>query len=676
VGEPAVVNAPNGRLTVNGNGCTSTVNGVTAPMTTNTTTKIQINGTAMADKVIIDLLPGTFGQKIFSNMGGITIDFVAASGGADVVMIRGSSNPDTFKFASAASGEIYADLTGDKTADIKIMPGAGAVALTASMGAGADTVLANPAAADLTGFAGVMNITVAELATALIAYGGAGMDRFTGGLGNDTFYGGDEDDTFNMAVMTDGADIYQGDSGSDTVNYGNRTAPLTVDVGPATPTAFGTIDLGATPALFGAGGMLDTNPILINVDSGTDVMVTFAAPVGPMDVVAQINAACTTATEPCVAGLTGKNYLKIATTSTVANMGTVEIKSVASGVDGALGLTQAVVSTTDDADDGLGGENDDVRSTTENITGGTNNDILFGDAAKNTIKGGLGDDTLEGGANTCMNLMSADGDSLQGENGDDTFYVPQANCFAVLAGGMGTNDVAIFSGRFGDVSLSNDTVANDGEGTVMEKGNIGSDIESITGGYGNDTLTGGANADSFNGGAGNDFLVGGGGDDAFVGGPGADTFNGGAGFDSVSYSTYLMAAPVTATLCVTTMTTVSAIDTACGARDDGSTENDQIANVERVVGGAGDDSMTAASTATDTTFEGGAGVDTLNGAGGNDILYGDLGDDQLFGFGGDDSLDGGGGDDRLNGGNGDGDICTNDAADVMGTRRVACELGG
>src|SRR5262245_29394495 len=51
--EPAVINAPNGRLTVNGNACTSTVNSVTAPMITGTTTKILINGSSGDDKVII-----------------------------------------------------------------------------------------------------------------------------------------------------------------------------------------------------------------------------------------------------------------------------------------------------------------------------------------------------------------------------------------------------------------------------------------------------------------------------------------------------------------------------------------------------------------------------------------------------------------------------------------------
>jgi Ca2+-binding RTX toxin-like protein len=261
---------------------------------------------------------------------------------------------------------------------------------------------------------------------------------------------------------------------------------------------------------------------------------------------------------------------------------------------------------------------------------------------------------------------------LLGEAGDDTLYVPLTDCAATLSGGAG-NDTVDFSGRHRPLSLSNDAAANDGDGVSMERATIGSDIEIVVAGYGNDVLSGAASADTLKGGAGDDFLSGGAGDDLLIGGTGSDAFNGGSGFDTVSYADYGPSAPVMVTLCVTSATSVTLIDAGCGNRNDGFGENDQIANVERVLGGAGDDVMQAASSAAvDTTFEGGAGGDMLGGGGGNDFLWGDAGDDQLSGGAGDDSLDGGGDDDSLNGGAGQGDVCVNDSDDSM--PRTACEL--
>jgi len=81
--------------------------------------------------------------------------------------------------------------------------------------------------------------------------------------------------------------------------------------------------------------------------------------------------------------------------------------------------------------------------------------------AKNTIKGGGGDDRIAGGARACDGLVAADGDVLQGEAGDDVFYVPVSNCFATLSGGAGDN-TSNFSGRSAGVSISNEGMANDG----------------------------------------------------------------------------------------------------------------------------------------------------------------------------------------------------------------------
>ena len=671
--DTAVISAPNGKLSVNGNPCNSLINGVSAALTTSTTSKIVVNGSSNTDKVIIDLLPGSFGSKIFSSTGGITIDFAGTAGGADEVMVRGSAASETVKFVtSAAMTETYVELNGDKTADLKIMPASG-VTLTASMGAGSDLVLGNSTA--LTGFAGTNNISVIALTSPLIAYGGAGGDTFLGGDGDDFFYGGDGDDTFKSAATDDGSDTFQGDLGSDTVDYSNRMSGVSADIGPATPTIFGTLDLGSDPTLWGNASTITSDYLDIYADGVHVGPVWFTAVAGPSDVVAQVNQACTAAGGACVATLSGANKLAIATTTPVAMMGSIEIMmSTASTL---LGVAPSMVTSDADADDGLPGENDDIRPSTENILGGSGNDLLIGDTGKNLLKGGPGDDILEGGATnstSCANFVVAQADALFGEAGDDTLYAPLTNCSASLSGGAGA-DTVDFSGRHRALTLSNDAAANDGDSISMEKATIGSDVEVVVGGYGHDVLSGAAAADTLNGGAGNDFLSGGAGDDTLLGGTGSDVFNGGMGFDTVSYANYAASAPVDATLCVTAATTLAAIDSACGSRNDGSSENDQIANVERILGGAGNDRMQAATSANvDTTFEGGAGDDMLSGAGGNDFLWGDADNDQLSGGAGDDMLDGGGGDDTLNGGPGEGDVCINDPADTTPQRRVACEL--
>ena len=58
--------------------------------------------------------------------------------------------------------------------------------------------------------------------------GGAADDSITGGPGNDRESGGLGHDTFKQGAVGDGADRIDGETGTDTVDYGLRTGPLTV----------------------------------------------------------------------------------------------------------------------------------------------------------------------------------------------------------------------------------------------------------------------------------------------------------------------------------------------------------------------------------------------------------------------------------------------------------------
>jgi Ca2+-binding RTX toxin-like protein len=78
--------------------------------------------------------------------------------------------------------------------------------------------------------------------------------------------------------------------------------------------------------------------------------------------------------------------------------------------------------------------------------------------------------------------------------------------------------------------------------------------------------------------------------------------------------------------------------------------------VATVLGGDGDDVLTANSPANGTILDGGDGNDTLSGGSHDDILNGGEGNDTLEGIGGDDRLDGGPGADTLRGGLQDDDL--------------------
>ncbi len=128
--------------------------------------------------------------------------------------------------------------------------------------------------------------------------------------------------------------------------------------------------------------------------------------------------------------------------------------------------------------DGAGGDGDDA------LHGASGWDLLAGDAGNDTVSGDEGNDTLAGGSENDLLEGGTGQDRMQGDDGADT-----------LQGGEG-----------------GDTLT----------GGIGTD--SLDGGASDDELQGGAGADTLQGGEGNDLLWGGVGPDQMLGGAGADTF--------------------------------------------------------------------------------------------------------------------------------------------------------
>ncbi|MDX2012577.1 MAG: calcium-binding protein [Myxococcaceae bacterium] len=268
------------------------------------------------------------------------------------------------------------------------------------------------------------------------------------------------------------------------------------------------------------------------------------------------------------------------------------------------------------ANDGEPAEGDDVRDDLEIVVGSSGGDTLTCSITTGcTLRGGPGDDTLTGNSGA---------DTLEGEAGDDVLR-PGTGADTLL-GGAGV-DTVTYSDRTGavTVTLGAPGVASTGNGAAMEGDSL-TDLENVVGGSGADTLTGNSLANRLTGGAGADTLSGGDGDDVFDEGAaanGADVIAGGGGIDRVDYSAR------------TTALTVSLDGT---ANDGAASEGDDVeADVERVDGGSGNDTLTGNADANE--LNGNGGDDTLSGLGGRDVLSGGPGNDSLAGGEGDDILE-------------------------------------
>jgi len=227
------------------------------------------------------------------------------------------------------------------------------------------------------------------------------------------------------------------------------------------------------------------------------------------------------------------------------------------------------------------------------LAGGEGDDELFGGPGDDILRGGPGDDVLRGGP------------------GDDELW-----------GGEG-HDVA----DYGEATARVEVVLPEGRATGASGNDTLSEIEGIAAGAGDDLLIG-DEADNE--------LRGAEGDDVLVGGPGDDTLDGGPGQDTADYSF----APTGVT-----------VDLGSGEATDASGGSDTVTDVERVLGGLGDDLLRGDGRA--NVLLGGPGDDDLHGGGGADRLFGDAGDDLLEGGRGNDVIRGGPGDDRVGGGPGD-----------------------
>jgi Ca2+-binding RTX toxin-like protein len=284
------------------------------------------------------------------------------------------------------------------------------------------------------------------------------------------------------------------------------------------------------------------------------------------------------------------------------------------GVNGALQVSDIQTGSSTFGFDIVG------QAAVNSLAGGVGADRIYGAAGDDLLSGFLGDDQLFGAAGN---------DRLRGEGGVDTLFGGDGNDVLsggssgdVLDGGDGYDYASYATATTGVTVFMGGAYLNTGEAVgdsyVSIEGVMGSAFADLIGGTnGGDALRGEDGNDWLLGGDGGDFLVGGAGNDVMEGGLNRDVMDGQSGDDVASYRQ--------ATEGVTVWFTNSGMN-------QGEAYGDQIVNVENLWG---------------SDF-----ADTLKGDDNSGQVYGFAGADTLDGLGGDDSMNGGAGGDTITGGAG------------------------
>jgi hypothetical protein len=192
-----------------------------------------------------------------------------------------------------------------------------------------------------------------------------------------------------------------------------------------------------------------------------------------------------------------------------------------------------------------------------------------------------------------------------------------------------------------DLGPGNDTV----EFTGTYPGSTRIDVPlTVNAGGGHDEIEGGTAGDVVRGGDGNDEIFTFGGADLIIPGYALDQVVGGDGADTLSYED--RTEPVAAEAGFSADNGSANDESACCG-----TSRDFIQEIERLKGGAGDDTLRAYTGGPQAaSIAGGAGADWIYGGTEADTLIGEAGDDHIEGGGGTDAIDGREGADALYGG--------------------------
>nr|WP_235602472.1 Hint domain-containing protein [Sulfitobacter pontiacus] len=291
----------------------------------------------------------------------------------------------------------------------------------------------------------------------------------------------------------------------------------------------------------------------------------------------------------------------------------------------------------DDKDTLIGGAGDDT------IDGGDDADYIDGGDDDDVIEGGIDNDTIYGGSgnDTITDVQGAD--EIYGGDGDDLIEAG-IDTFSDYA-----NDQPTVGGRPNPFFNSGDPNKDDGRDFV----DGGSGNDTIRTGDDSDTIYGGTGDDSINAGIDDDEVYGDDGDDSIIGSHGSDSLYGGEGNDTIygGFGNEPIAGYEGEEVDATDPQPNNGKDyIEGGAGNDvlyGEDDNDTIlggADDDYIDGGIDDDSLDGGDG--DDTIVGGQGDDTIVGAAGNDSMRGDAGRDTFTNVNGGDTIDGGAGTDE------------------------------
>jgi len=612
-----------------------------------------INGGASGD-----VLQGDFGNDTLRGNGGN--DIITGGPDNDTYITPALDGADTFQGSSGIDTVDYTGRTAGVVVDETTLGGDGQSGENDSIASDVDNITGGAGNDQLVG-SGLPNVI----------HGAGGNDTITGGLNNDTLDGGANNDIF-LTPTNDGADVYTGGTGVDTITYASRPANVTVS-----------LPLGAGDGQAGENDSVSSDMEDVIGGNGNDTLIGTSASKLLGNGINTLNGGPGNDT---ITGAGANDTLIGGPDNDTFRMGTTA--DGADVIDGGPGVDLAdysqrtadlTITLASGADDGAAGEGDNLVNI-DNVNTGSGNDHVTGNILANTINLNDGNDTvssptldgadlIEGGAGVdtmdyslrsvglfvLLDTVANDGqpgeddnvlpdvevvlggsgsDRLIGGNGPNTLSGGGGNDFLeggagadTIMGGPGTDQVEYTQDA--NVTVTLDGVANDGFGGGSEGDNADADgsVENVLGSPGDDVITGNALNNTITGSTGNDVLNGGAGNDTFVSSlttvsDGADTIIGGPDIDTMSYAS--RTANVTVTL--------------NGSADDGlSGEGDNVqATVENVVGGFGADKLTGSSL--NNTLTGGPGNDTLAGKGGADtFLMRDGSSDSAAGGGGTDS---------------------------------------
>ncbi|WP_407156418.1 hypothetical protein [Bradyrhizobium sp. STM 3557] len=586
-----------------GNGGNDTVDysASTAGVSVNLTTGLGSGGLANGDALIgisnligsatgNNTLIGNSGANVIT--GGTGNDVIDGAGGADTLI--GAGGDDTITYHGS---------------EISIDGGTGTNTLALASAVTVNLANADQTTGDAVSVTNFQNVDASALSAGVSITGSAGVNAITGGAGADIIDGGG------------GADVIHAGAGNDSVIY--RGTEAVIDGGTDNNTlvmlAQATVNLASADQTSG-----DTTTVtnFQNVDASS---LTSAQPVS-ITGSAIANILTGGAGNDTIDGGGGSDTIwGGGGDDTIAYHGTENTIDGGSGNNTLLMLAAAIVElynadqTAGDATNVANFLNVDASplSTSVNITGSTGANIIKGGLGDDTLDGDGGADTISGGAGNDTVIYHGTETSIDGGAGTDTLVlaasggITQVN-FAVAAGADQTIGDAVNATRF--ENLDGSALASD----LIVTGSTSAN--SIITGSGNDTIDGGGGADVIQAGAGDDTIAYHGGETSIDGGTGTNTIR-----------------------------LLDATDINLGHADQSVGDSVLVSNFQNVdasaLGSGQGISIIGSSGANIIT--GGAGADVINGGGGADVINAGAGNDSVSYWSTEVSLDGGTGTNTL-----------------------------